>query len=150
MISRAKGNKGILAIVGELNTDRLNFVSVYARYFETNGMVNLARSCVYNRYRSANFSRCPNQAAIFAEFNMTRPLVYQRIVYQLMCAGVDPVQHIGGFRGINNPFTIRAHRHAFRLYSHINLRNDGSGLGIYHRHYRAVFIGDVQMAIVGV
>lgn len=143
MVSWVKGDKGIFVIVGEFNIDWLNFVLVYVRYFEMNGMVNLVCSCVYNCYCFVNFSRCLNQVVIFVEFNMMWLLVYQCIVYQFMCVGVDLVQYISGFRGINDLFVIWVYCYVFWFYFYINLCNDGLGFGIDYCYYCVVFIGDV-------
>jgi len=48
------------------------------------------------------------------------------------------------------PLAIRAHRHAFRLDTHIDLRQHFLLVDVDHSHQSVVLVGDVQPFVVGV
>lgn len=62
--------------------------------------------------------------AVAAELDKAWALVDQGAVGQGLGAGFYPVQHVGGFTGIDRPLAVRADGHAFRLDADIDLGQD--------------------------
>ncbi len=81
---------------------------------------------------------------------MPRSLSHQGIVNQGLGRCIDPVHHVGGFGGVDCPFTVWADRHAFRLDTHVDLANNLAAFSIDNGDHGGVFVGDVQPAVVRV
>ena len=99
---------------------------------------------------AADFRRSPGNLAVFAEFHVAGALPDNDVLFNLKSLGVDPVQHAGGFTGVDRPFSVRAYSHAFRLYTDVNLGQDVFCVHIHHCDDGVVLVGDVQMLVVRV
>ncbi|MNO73726.1 hypothetical protein D3C76_647000 [compost metagenome] len=150
MVGRAQGDERVLAIGAELDAYRLDLVRVHALDLEVQGFQHLARGHVKYGHRAADFCRGPQARTVFAELDEARALVDQRAVGQGLGAGVDPVQHVGGFTGVDRPLAVRADRHAFGFDADFDLPEHLVGDGVDHRHQRIVLVGHIQPAVVGV
>ncbi|MNX48636.1 hypothetical protein D3C86_792210 [compost metagenome] len=150
MVGRAECDEAVLAIGAELDADRLDLVRVHALDLEVQGLEHGAAGHIENGHGAADFRRGPELRAIGGELDEARALVHQGAVGQGLGAGVDPVQHVGGFAGVDRPLAVRADGHAFGFDADVDLAEYLGGLGVDHRDQRIVFVGDVQPAIVGV
>ncbi|MCY1440521.1 hypothetical protein D9M71_568010 [compost metagenome] len=59
------------------------------------------------------------------------------------------MQHVGGFAGVHRPLAVRADRHAFGLYTDVDLRQHLLAVDVDHGDQRIVLVGDVQPLVVG-
>merc|ERR1711879_177816 len=145
-----EGDEGGFAIVGEFDADRLNFVWVYAANAEPDFVLNLFAGYVDHSHRATNFSAGPQLFAIVCEFDVPWSLVNAGVVNQLMGRGVNPVQHAGGFRGVDGYATVGADGHAFGFNADINLAHHLFKLGVDHCDQGIFFVGDIKPTVVRV
>jgi len=150
MVRRAEGDKTVFAVGAELDADRLDFVRVHALDLEGQGLEDRAAGHVEDGHGAADFCRGPQLRAIVVELDEARALVHQGAVGQGLGAGVDPVQHVGGFAGVHRPLAVRADGHAFGFDADVDLAEHFGGLGVDHGDQRVVFVGHVQPAVIGV
>ena len=80
---------------------------------------------------------------------MARAAVHQGIGEKAVGRSVDPMRHIGGFRGGDGDLAIGADGHALGFDPDIDLRHHLPGLGIDHGRHGIVFVGDEQVPVVG-
>ena len=106
MIGGAKRHENIFAVFGFFKADRLNFIFMDTGDFKKDFGFFFFCVGIKHGYRSTDFSAYPKFGAIMGKLCMARALVDQSIGDNFLGFGINPMGHIGRFRGRNNRFPI--------------------------------------------
>mmetsp|Transcript_15449 Transcript_15449/g.19921 ORF Transcript_15449/g.19921 Transcript_15449/m.19921 type:complete len:207 (+) Transcript_15449:1190-1810(+) len=149
VIGRPEGDKYGAVIGRKLETHGLHTIRMHALHLELDLSLFGLRRCIKHRERAADFSADPHFGALLGKFGVARAAVDQRVGKQLVGFGVDPMRHVRGFGGGDGNLAVRRYGHAFGFNAHVDLGHNLAGLRVDYRGDRVVFVGDIEVDVIG-
>src|SRR5271163_1222009 len=133
-----------LAVLGEIDADRLDFFGPQSGNLEPHGRLDLPRRGIDDRQLSADLRGHPKLRSVRLIGGKSGTRTQQHVGDDLVALGVDEMRHARRLRRAYQHARVGADRHSLGLDSYGNLAQRQPFVDVDDRHHRVVFIGDVQ------